>query len=263
MKTRVYTRLKAAAIGVAGAAGLLMGTTVASQADGYAPARYAPGYSWTGVYAGVSAGGEWDDVHWQYTNPVPSTCCAPFSNKDDRFTFGGHFGVQYQWSKLVLGVEVGAIANTDHGFTGKVGCVNTNPTFECETRTHTIWTLGPRLGFASGNWLFYGTGGVAAGYVDTRGVQGNGTLFDYSVQREHDGWFGGGGVEFALARNLVLGVEYIHVDLDQKYHASSADGFSPSPPGVNGRNIDVTEDVVRARLSFKINPFDQGPAPLK
>ena len=35
------------------------------------------------------------------------------------------------------------------------------------------------------------------------------------------------------------------------YHASSADAFGPSPPGVNGRNISATEDIVRARLSLK------------
>ena len=61
----------------------------------------------------------------------------------------------------------------------------------------------------------------------------------------------GGGVEYALADHLIVGLEYQHVDAGTAFHASSADGFSASPPGVNGRNIDGKEDIVRARISVK------------
>jgi hypothetical protein len=53
--------------------------------------------------------------------------------------------------------------------------------------------------------------------------------------------------------NIIAGIEYQHVDVGTAYHASSADAFGPSPPGVNGRNISATEDIVRARLSLKFD----------
>src|SRR5204862_5331265 len=70
-----------------------------------APPIVAAEYNWTGIYGGINAGWIRDTYHWQYTNPAPATCCAPFSASQDNFLIGGHIGAQYQFNHFVLGVE--------------------------------------------------------------------------------------------------------------------------------------------------------------
>ena len=55
--------------------------------------------------------------------------------------------------------------------------------------------------------------------------------------------------------DMIVGAEYQHIDLGTRLHLAPLDGFRACPPGVNCRNIGATEDIVRARLSLKINPF--------
>ena len=58
-----------------------------------------------------------------------------------------------------------------------------------------------------------------------------------------------------LKRDLIAGLEYQHLDLGTQLHNSRLDAFSACPPGVNCRNVSATQDIVRFRLSVKINPF--------
>jgi opacity protein-like surface antigen len=43
------------------------------------PAVVSAEYNWSGFYVGANAGWMESNFHWQYTNPAPATCCAPFS----------------------------------------------------------------------------------------------------------------------------------------------------------------------------------------
>jgi outer membrane immunogenic protein len=243
-----------------GAFALLAGSTAVAFADGYSPGADSPAiaaYDWTGVYVGGSVGAGRQSLDWRFTNPTPPSCCAPFSASESEGVYGGHVGAQIQFGHIVVGAELGDIWSFDGSFAGKTGCVGTSPGFTCEAKIRSgILTAGPRLGWAVDNWLLYGTGGYAEGGVFSKGVAANGTVFDYSRTHYRDGWFAGGGVEYALAKNIIFGVEYQHIDLATTFHASSADSFAPSPPGVNGRDIGASEDIVRARLSFKIGPSD-------
>ena len=56
--------------------------------------------------------------------------------------------------------------------------------------------------------------------------------------------------------DAIVGAEYEHIDLRTSFMASSADAFAPSPPGVNGRNVGATEDLVLAKFTLKLNPFN-------
>src|SRR5262249_31367186 len=120
------------------------------------------------------------------------------------------------------------------------------------------FTIGPRIGVASGKWLVYGTGGYAAGLVNTHVTVG-GAPFDNTTQHQ-DGWFAGGGVEYALLPYLIFGVEYQHLDLGTANHPSPLDVALPgngclssAAGGPNCRAIGASEDIVRARLSFKFS----------
>src|SRR5690242_6159461 len=98
------------------------GTATAADLPVKAPPIIAAEYNWSGIYGGINAGWIEDHYHWQYTNPVPVTCCAPFSADRDTWLVGGHLGAQYQVNHVVLGVEAAIISATDDA-SRTVGCI--------------------------------------------------------------------------------------------------------------------------------------------
>jgi outer membrane immunogenic protein len=219
----------------------------------------APEYNWSGFYAGVNGGWSEERFNWAYTNPSPANCCAPFSASANNAIFGGHVGAQWQWNHVVLGVEGGYIQFADSNWASHAGCIG-GGTQVCQVmQSPTILTLGGRLGWAWDKWLFYGSGGAAEGGVSSNLVNASGAIFDTTKGPNYRGWYAGFGSEYLLSKgsfvDVLVGLEYQHIDLGTRFNASSADGFVASPPGVNGRNITVKDDLVRVRLSLKINPF--------
>jgi outer membrane immunogenic protein len=265
------TRLSATSLVSTVAIGLLAGTTSIALADGYG--RAAPSapaiYNWSGFYIGGSVGGAWENIDWRYLSPVPATLHS-FSATKDQGTFGGHVGAQIQYGAIVVGVEAGGLGTFDRAFATRVGVpCTTTIGLVCEDRMKEVFTIGPRLGVAWDKWLVYGTGGWATGTVDTRRVDTRlpaaGTVVD-QTSHDQDGWFAGGGVEYALTQNLIIGLEYQHIDLGDELHRSTLDLGLPCPAiGVNCRDVGASEDIVRARLSYKFsgNEWRAAPAPLK
>jgi len=220
-----------------------------------APVVMAP--NWTGFYGGANIGWIHDNYDWAYTNPAPVTCCTPFSMSTDSVTLGLHGGGQVQFNQFVLGVEAAILSGANH-FASQSVCIRTVPSLICQTERGQITTVGGRLGWAWGDWLFFGGGGWARGNVHSQVASPSGVV-DVTNDPPHTGWYAGGGVEYMLMKgqvvDLIVGLEYQHIDLGTEFQAASSDGFSPAPPGVNGRNIGATEDLVRARVSVKLNPF--------
>jgi outer membrane immunogenic protein len=261
--TRLNATLRVSSVAI----GLLAGTTSIALADGYG--RSAPSaptiYNWTGFYVGGSVGGAWENIDWRYENSLPATFRS-FSPTKDLGVYGGHIGAQIQFGTIVVGVEAGGIGHFDDGdFASTVsGAGHCSPVAGevCFGRMKEIFTVGPRLGLAWDKWLVYGTGGWATGKVDTKRML-VGTTFDETSQ-EQDGWFAGGGVEYALTQNLIFGVEYQHIDLGNELHWSTVDAGAPCPPvGVYCRDVGASEDIVRARLSYKFYGTEARAAPLK
>jgi len=235
------------------------GVQVAAAADMAVKARpmVAPvvtSYNWTGFYIGGSTGWAHGDFDWRYQNPVPATI-PPFSANNDNWAFGGFIGYQYQWSQVVLGVE--ASGNWLSGDNWASGQILPFPT-ATQVRADSVYTVGGKLGWAWNTWLLYVDGGWATGIVKTRLVPTGGAAFDFTSERQ-DGWYVGGGLDYLLTStgfaDIIVGLDYKHVDLGTKSHLSSLDAFGPSPPGVNGRDISAKEDIVSLRLTFKVNPF--------
>ncbi len=218
-----------------------------------------PAFSWTGFYAGLNGGWTRESFNWRYTNPVPPTIQGANTSFDrDNAIVGIHGGYNLQWNWLVLGAEASLSTPTGGNFASSIpGCVSVAGSL-CQARMSTLVTAGGRLGLAYNNWLFYGSGGWASANAATRELTVPPAVFDTSQAHRHDGWYAGGGVEWAFLSSLIFGVEYLHVDLNTRYHASSADLFGPSPPGVNGRNLSPSMDIVRARLSLLLGG---GPLP--
>ena len=193
---------------------------------------------WGGLYIGVSAG--WaglSEIDWTYVNQT-----QPQLGDSDNFIAGGHIGIQHQWGQIVVGLEAsysGTLADRENS-TG--ACPN--PAFSCEAALRAVFTVGGRLGFApSHQWLIYVSGGYASAWIDTATFNvATGNQFDKTSAR-HEGWYVGGGLDWALHGNWLLGVEYQHLFLDSDTHVAQL--------ASEWRRIDADADIVRVRLSYK------------
>jgi len=202
-----------------------------------APVPVIAEYNWSGFYIGAHAGYGFGDL--SVTTPAGVTVVDRDFNG---FVGGGHVGINWQWNRLVLGLE-GAVSfngsDTSGACVGGGGGVVT-----CDADMDHFWRAGGRVGFAAGqggNWLFYGMGGYARAKFSTSGVTAGGVVVD-DVSTHHSGWYAGGGIEYAIGPNFILGVEAYHVSL-----GSERVGV------VFPRDVDLDFTVVQARASYKFN----------
>jgi outer membrane immunogenic protein len=108
-----------------------------------------------------------------------------------------------------------------------------------------IFTTGPRAGLAWNNWLLYATGGYSRVNIDTATITAaTGVNFD-TTTHWHDGWYGGGGIEWAWTPNVHFGLQYTHIQLH---------GTDDTVPGggLQNRTLKDTIDLIEARISFKL-----------
>jgi outer membrane immunogenic protein len=224
-------------------------------------------YNWSGFYIGANAGYMMADTDWRFTAPANST--AHTSVDWDSGVLGGHVGLQHQWGSIVVGLEVAGSSTSAFN----KGRESSNCSFpapfddRCDVRNiSSLWTAGARLGWApSSQWLLFLSGGYAQGHIDTAirfggvGVPPPANALPVtSSNTRNDGWYIGAGVEWAVSRNWIFGVEYQHIALDDKGHCVGGDCTIPS---ILNRNVDADIDIVRARLSFKFGRDE--PVPLK
>jgi outer membrane immunogenic protein len=197
-----------------------------------------PGYDWTGVYLGGSAGIGWSNDDWTYV-------VGPASLADSNdFAWGAALGAQWQSDSMVWGLEGGLIGNV-----GGAPGVCPNPAFACDIDETNVVYVGPKFGYAVDNVLFSAMGGYAGGKVETSTPAiATGVPFDTSSEW-HNGWFVGAAVDYGWTENVIVGVNYKHIDLGSESH-------SPSPfNATEVREVDVTADVISATLTLKFNPF--------
>lgn len=144
-----------------------LGAVPATAADMPVKARsmvVVPAINWTGAYIGINAGGGWlQDLGSTHKGGL----------------VGGTIGYNFQpGGPWVWGLEadLGYFSHSDQKYLG---------------------TARGRLGYATGNFLPYITGGLAV-------------MNDAGSARA--GWTLGGGVEYALMRNISVKGEYLYVD---------------------------------------------------
>lgn len=116
------------------------------------------------------------------------------------FVWGGQFGLDRQYQNLVFGVAVDVTSLTGKDHLSNVICEG-----DCGIagQLDFVGSLRARIGFASGAWLFYGTGGLGIGHsvLEVPGAKFGNTLV---------GWTAGGGIEAALNRNWSIRAQYLH-----------------------------------------------------
>jgi outer membrane immunogenic protein len=257
--------------------GMIALTGTAAAAD--LPARsYAkaptinPAYDWTGFYLGLNAGGArsrsdaststvYSNVGYFADTSVPAIATAGNQSiGTSGFTGGLTAGYNWQAGAVVFGVE------SDFNYLGLKGssrgsalypcCAPTGFTVNSSVATDWLITLRPRLGFASNNWLFYATGGLALANVK-RDFSFSDT-FDTAAEsaslgKTKAGWTAGVGVEYALLNGWSVKAEYLHVDLgrDTVTSANLVTTPQPWPTNVFTHSMDLTSDIVRGGLNYK------------
>lgn len=245
---------------------ILMGSTTAASAADVAPLRE---YDWSGFYAGVNAGVAWNNSELQQNYSEPPGPGRVFDGLDHDFTdeeaaFSGGLvlGYNLQSGPLVLGAE------GDINYLGLEGSdewtrvVDSSPLYDPVRGTSELsfssqWfaTVRGRLGFATGNFLLYGTGGLAVGEVaaeeEAEFQIGDYRPFKYdgSASSTNVGWTVGGGVEYGLDRWSV-GAEYLYVDLGD---VDWSGNFNTEVPDTRTKgHVDAAFSVARvtAKLRF-------------
>lgn len=221
-------------------AALLIGSAQAADLPVYtepvAPVAIAEPVLWSGFYAGVFGGYAWGDVEFE-DNGLDNFCddndndedisaCPGSINADVDGWLGGLF-IGYNWNagNFVFGVE-GDLAYADiHGFEEDG---DEDPADAIDAHIDALGTLRARVGYAFGNFLLFGTGGLAVAHVDYIAGDRNGdggpdsdrfANFDDDEQVTLHGWeYGwtlGAGAEMAINNRWSVRADYLYIDLGE------------------------------------------------
>jgi outer membrane immunogenic protein len=171
--------------------------------------------NWNGFYLGLNAGGDFGNSKGstsEYCSGAGGSCyiasyntainALGFDQKINTtgFTGGAQAGYNLQRGSWLVGLE------TDFDYFGSRGSksvtVTTPGTLTIDSAVKTDWllTARPRLGVVTGNWLFYGTGGLAI--TDLRGTWSfaNAPYSENASQQSTKmGWTIGAGVEARIS----------------------------------------------------------------
>lgn len=163
-----------------------------------APIAQAEPSEFRGFYAGAHAG---------YINAE-----ADFDGGGDLDEGGTIGGLQIGYNVLTGGNLVWGI-ETDVSLTGADpdGTCPVDSALNCSVDIEGMGTLRARVGYASGDWLLYVTGGAAAAHFDVRSRGAAGSSND---DEGEFGWTAGAGIEYLVGggkpghKNVGLKVEY-------------------------------------------------------
>ncbi|MFO1183395.1 MAG: outer membrane beta-barrel protein [Bauldia sp.] len=225
------------------AAALLSTVALATAADLRRPAPPPPpafvpppaplaAYNWNGVYFGINGGWGWGNSNWE----DPATP-ATFEYDTDGGLIGGTIGANWQGAGWVLGIE-GDLDWAD--INGSAACtVAASAATACDSSIDWLGTGRIRIGMAAGNFLIYGTGGVAFGSVEA-GTD-DGPTHDRNTRV---GWTAGAGVEAALTGNFSVKAEWLYYDLGRDDHVVTT---TPDTVGVK-----ETGNLFRIGLNWRM-----------
>ena len=246
-------------------------------------------YDWTGFYVGVNAGsanGSYDPTttfpqgannyifHPRDVNAV--NAAGQQSIKPAGFIGGVQGGYNWQFGFAVAGVDAGldylnlnGAANSGavrypaggSGFTNNSFRLNQ---FVISSYANADWllTLRPRLGIAAGNWLFYGTGGLAVTRLHGQFLftDGNAKGFVSGAAQESDinslraGYIVGGGVETAVTDHIRLRAEYDYLSFGTVYGQQTSTNliccFNPPATQPSTVSMDLKANLVRVGLNY-------------
>ena len=230
-------------------------TSLASAAD--IPVK-APAYvaapSWTGWYIGLNAGYGWGrDERTDLLPPIGGFWVPVGVGFSDTLrpkggVYGGHIGYNYQTGQWVLGLE----ANFDAANMKEDKISIYFPATDAwHAKVSAIFTATGRIGYAMNAWLPYLRGGFATAKLKSRMDDTTAAANFVENNSWYNGWTIGGGVEYMLTPNWILGAEYNYMD----FGARTWTGVTTSAAGAFVSNERIQEKLtistITARLSYK------------
>ena len=206
-----------------------------------APAAvYTPVINWTGCYIGGHAGYAWSKSTYTYDNSV---VIESFSDNPNSFLGGGQVGCQYQFSSnWVVGVE-GTWSWT------KLDQADPSlllPGRQRELTLNQIATVTGRIGYAWDRWMLYAKGGFAETKIDTYAVNPATGIFG-EANKWQAGWTVGGGLEYMVTPNFILGAEFNYYRFGFDRSITASDG---SATAYTNTRAEVYSAVARASYLF-------------
>jgi outer membrane immunogenic protein len=243
-----------------------------------APAYVDPGYDWTGFYVGGNVGYSWGRSSDSSTlSNAAGTVLFSSANSSnlDGVIGGGQAGYNWQARGWVWGLEADFQGTGERGsrsFTCGTGVCTPPPagffalvipgpavTATLDQKIDWFGTVRGRLGvLATPKVLFYATGGLAYGEVDSNLTIGPGTVpaaataRAFSASSTNVGYTVGAGVEGVIGGNWTAKLEYLYVDLG-RVSGSFVTTIAASGGGtlVSGFNSRVTDNILRVGVNYK------------
>lgn len=246
--------------------------------------------TWTGFYAGAHLGALFADRDSQLgflaldcgpcaTGRTASASFDGFDENDTSILGGVQAGYNWQSGLLVYGLEADisltgdsnnrSIALSSGTLVGAGLAAITEPGadgFNGQFKTSIDWlaTARARVGVATGNVLFYATGGLA--FADI-GVEGSytallganpGVLVPVAAKDDEIrvGWTIGAGVEALLTDRLSVKLEYAYADLGR---TTSQLGSYIDIPNVVRQSVSLQEDLTLHTVKVGLNYRFMGP----
>lgn len=228
---------------------------------------------WTGAYIGVNVGyhdaksdqsvtvgGSWASESQTLRDFV--TTSYPADSKAQDVNFGGQIGYNYQTAGgLVMGLEadVSALSGKESSVRGPMAypaapalTYTVASTFDPKVS----YGLKAKLGFASGNTLFYATGGWSWTNTDIGvDITSSGNYHKAAtISHTFDGYQIGGGVEQRLGSNLSVRLDYAYTDQgDVTFDTVYMPGSAFAPPALNYTETftqDYRAHMIRLGVNF-------------
>ena len=161
-------------------------------------------FDWTGFYVGAHAGFSYGTSGAVLADPIASTT----SNVFNGMIGGVQAGYNYRSaSGLLLGAEAD-ISLPSYLTSNSVVSSIATPRSAVTEQWDYVATARARIGYASGSWLFYATGGLAWAGERFRDPPTIGD--DDKVLHTRLGWVAGAGVEYAFAPHWSVKLEYLY-----------------------------------------------------
>jgi outer membrane immunogenic protein len=208
---------------------------------------------WSGVYAGLFAGGYWSRDRW--TSDTSSVReFGPFNLDVNGFSGGGLIGANFQFGNMVWGTEVDIGALTGSETLSSLPPPTFGDAEVASINTKMRWNAHARLrfGYDMGSWMPFLAGGVA--YANTRvsltGIPANiaftGRPLSGSADIDRIGYTIGGGLDWMFNPNWIARVEYLY---DRYATASFA-----IPVVDDSHHLELQSHTLRGALVYKFGP---------
>lgn len=200
------------------------------------PFPYKRQYKWSGLYVGFQGGysaSRIEAVSGPYGGPFDQT----YAYWSEGLFGGAHLGYNWQNGHYLFGLETDIdVGNTNAHGTGSLGYAH---------QSHIDWqsTIRARLGWISGPWLTYATGGIAFSQTSVAKTLPLALSPFASATDRFVGWTIGLGAERAINQDTTLRFEYRYTDFGTAEFANAVANTVD--------RMSMTTHSLRAGVSFK------------